>query len=53
VKDPAVHQEVLEKVTRAGEALGLTLVGTTPSTLVGKKSGNQEIFVLWRQIPQA
>lgn len=53
VKDPAVHQQVLEKVTRAGEALGLTLVGTTPSSLAGKKSGNLEIFVLWRQIPRA
>ena len=49
VRDPAVHQEVLEKVTRAGEALGLKLVGATPSGLAGKKSGNLEIFVLWQQ----
>ena len=52
VRDPAVHREVMEKVTAAGQALGLTLLGATPSVLVGKKSGNQEYFVLWQRNQQ-
>ena len=49
VRDPAVHREVTEKVARAGQALGLTLLNTAPSILAGKKSGNQEFFILWRR----
>ncbi len=48
VRDPAVHAQVLEKVTRAGEALGLSMLGSAPSVLAGKKSGNREFFVLWQ-----
>lgn len=48
VKDPAVHREVLEQVAHAGRGLGLTMLNTAPSALPGKKSGNQEFFVLWQ-----
>lgn len=48
VTDPAVHEQVLDKVTKAGEALGLRLLGSMPSALAGKKSGNREFFVLWQ-----
>ncbi len=48
VKDPAVHDAVLKKVVREGEALNLSLLGTMLSPITGKKGGNREYFVLWR-----
>ncbi len=51
VTDPQVHEQVLEAVRDAGEALGLSLVASMPSPIAGRKSGNREFFVLWRLGP--
>jgi 23S rRNA (cytidine1920-2'-O)/16S rRNA (cytidine1409-2'-O)-methyltransferase len=48
VPDTAVHAEVLERVQAVGAALGLACVGQIASPIVGKKSGNREYLVLWR-----
>jgi 23S rRNA (cytidine1920-2'-O)/16S rRNA (cytidine1409-2'-O)-methyltransferase len=48
VTDRAVHVEVLARVEAAGEALGLATAGRMTSPLTGKKSGNVEFMVLWR-----
>jgi 23S rRNA (cytidine1920-2'-O)/16S rRNA (cytidine1409-2'-O)-methyltransferase len=48
VTDAAVHAEVLERVRQAGAALGLECAGQMPSPIAGKKSGNREFLVLWR-----
>ena len=48
VTDAGVHAEVLERVNEAGAALGLRAVAQMASPIVGKKSGNREYLVLWR-----
>ncbi|HKI99927.1 MAG TPA: TlyA family RNA methyltransferase [bacterium] len=48
VTDEAVHAEVLAHVRKAGASLGLEAVGQIPSPILGKKSGNREYLVLWR-----
>jgi 23S rRNA (cytidine1920-2'-O)/16S rRNA (cytidine1409-2'-O)-methyltransferase len=48
VPDEAVHAEVLRRVREAGAALGLAAVDQVPSPILGKKSGNREYLVLWR-----
>jgi 23S rRNA (cytidine1920-2'-O)/16S rRNA (cytidine1409-2'-O)-methyltransferase len=48
VSDPALHEQVLERVRREGEMLGLITRGAIESPLPGKKSGNREFFLLWR-----
>ena len=48
VTDEAVHAQVLDRVREAGSALGLAPVGHVESPITGKKSGNREYFVLWR-----
>jgi 23S rRNA (cytidine1920-2'-O)/16S rRNA (cytidine1409-2'-O)-methyltransferase len=47
VTDPAVHEQVLEQVSKEGEALGLKLTGRMASPLPGKKSANLEFFLCW------
>ena len=47
VTDPAIHEQVLDEVTSAGEALGLRLTGRMVSPLPGKKSANREFFLCW------
>jgi 23S rRNA (cytidine1920-2'-O)/16S rRNA (cytidine1409-2'-O)-methyltransferase len=44
VTDPAVHAEVLVRVTAAAEAVGLARVGMTPSPITGA-TGNREFFL--------
>src|SRR4051794_3657245 len=44
VSDPAVHAAVLERVTGAAEACGLSRIGMTPSPITGA-TGNQEFFL--------
>jgi len=48
VTDEAVHAAVLDKVADAGERAGLQTLGSMPSPITGKKSGNVEFLVLWR-----
>ena len=44
VTDPAVHEEVIARVTEQAAATGLTRVGFTPSPITGA-SGNHEFFL--------
>jgi 23S rRNA (cytidine1920-2'-O)/16S rRNA (cytidine1409-2'-O)-methyltransferase len=44
VKDPAVHEAVIARVTGAAAALGLVRVGLTPSPITGA-TGNQEFLI--------
>lgn len=44
VKDPAVHAEVIARVTRGVCALGYRCVGVTESPIKGEKSGNTEFL---------
>lgn len=48
VMDPVVHQEVVARVIRDGEAAGLTLVDRTESPITGA-TGNREFFVHFRR----
>jgi len=44
VKDPALHQKVIERVSRFGRGLGLKVLGVVESPLLGPK-GNREFFI--------
>lgn len=44
VKDPAVHEAVLEKIKTFAESLGLTILGVDKSPIFGAK-GNQEFLM--------
>jgi predicted rRNA methylase YqxC with S4 and FtsJ domains len=44
VKDRAVHDAVLARVTESASACGLTRVGMTPSPITGA-AGNQEFLL--------
>jgi 23S rRNA (cytidine1920-2'-O)/16S rRNA (cytidine1409-2'-O)-methyltransferase len=44
VRDPAVHQRVVEEATRAAAAVGLHRVATTESPITGD-AGNREFFL--------
>ena len=44
VTDPAVHQEVIERVTAQAQAAGLRRVAMAPSAITGA-TGNQEFFL--------
>lgn len=46
VRDPAQHQEVLERVIREAETLSLSFLGVMKTSVLGQK-GNQEFFVRW------
>jgi 23S rRNA (cytidine1920-2'-O)/16S rRNA (cytidine1409-2'-O)-methyltransferase len=48
VSDPAVHREVIARVTEAADALGLKRLAMAPSTITGA-TGNQEFFLHLRQ----
>ena len=48
VTDPAVHEEVIAKVTAQAEAVGLTRLAMTPSAIKGA-TGNQEFFLHLRR----
>jgi 23S rRNA (cytidine1920-2'-O)/16S rRNA (cytidine1409-2'-O)-methyltransferase len=48
VTDPAVHEEVIAKVTARAEAVGLTRLAMTPSAIKGA-TGNQEFFLHLRR----
>jgi 23S rRNA (cytidine1920-2'-O)/16S rRNA (cytidine1409-2'-O)-methyltransferase len=44
VRDPALHQKAIERVSSAATAAGLTLMGVKPSRVTGAE-GNQEFFL--------
>jgi 23S rRNA (cytidine1920-2'-O)/16S rRNA (cytidine1409-2'-O)-methyltransferase len=44
VRDPALHQKAMERVTSAAQEAGLEIIGTRPSRLEGA-DGNQEFFL--------
>jgi len=48
VRDPAVHAHVVEAVTGAADALGLTRVAATDSPIAGAE-GNREFFLHFRR----
>jgi 23S rRNA (cytidine1920-2'-O)/16S rRNA (cytidine1409-2'-O)-methyltransferase len=48
VRDPEIHARVVEEVSAAAGALGLTRVATTESPITGSE-GNREFFVHWRR----
>ncbi len=48
VTDPAVHQEVIERVTAQAQAAGLQRVAMAPSAITGA-TGNQEFFLHLRK----
>lgn len=51
VRDPAVHEDVIERITRFGETeLGWTCGGVIPSPLKGP-AGNIEFLALWKGKP--
>ena len=45
VKDPSVHQEVIQSIKDYAETLGLKTIATDFSPIQGKKSGNQEFLI--------
>jgi len=44
VNDPRVHEEVIDSVTAAAQALGFTRLGVAPAAITGA-TGNQEFFL--------
>ena len=48
VRDAALHQQAIERVTAAAAGLGLAIVGVKPSCLAGTE-GNQEFFLYARR----
>ena len=44
VRDPAVHERVIEQVTRAAAGAGLERKGLTPSPITGSE-GNREFLL--------
>lgn len=48
VRDPALHQKVIERISRYGQSLGLKVLGVIESPLLGPK-GNREFFICLRK----
>jgi 23S rRNA (cytidine1920-2'-O)/16S rRNA (cytidine1409-2'-O)-methyltransferase len=44
VRDPSLHEEIIQELSRFFEGLGWTVLGNMPSPLLGPK-GNREFFV--------
>lgn len=51
VLDTAIHEAVIERVTLAAQAAGLTRLAMTPSPITGA-TGNQEYFLHLRKLPE-
>lgn len=49
VRDPAIHERVIEEVTSAARALGLERVGLEPSPIEGAE-GNKEFFICLKRV---
>jgi 23S rRNA (cytidine1920-2'-O)/16S rRNA (cytidine1409-2'-O)-methyltransferase len=48
VKDPVLHQRVIEGISKLSQELGLTVLGVVESSLLGPK-GNKEFFIYLRK----
>ncbi len=48
VRDPALHQKVVERISRFSRELGLSVLGVIESSLLGPK-GNKEFFIYLRK----
>jgi 23S rRNA (cytidine1920-2'-O)/16S rRNA (cytidine1409-2'-O)-methyltransferase len=48
VRDPSLHQQVIDRLSRFFEDVGWTVLGHIPSPLLGPK-GNKEFFVFMRK----
>ena len=46
VSDPTVHEKVLDTLRVSAQEQGFNVLGQTKSSIVGKKSGNEEFFLL-------
>jgi 23S rRNA (cytidine1920-2'-O)/16S rRNA (cytidine1409-2'-O)-methyltransferase len=46
VSDPTVHEKVLDTLKVVAQEQGFIVLGQTKSSIVGKKSGNEEFFLL-------
>jgi len=49
VKDPALHQKVMERVSKSSEDLGLKVLRVVDSPLLGPK-GNKEFFIYLKKV---
>jgi 23S rRNA (cytidine1920-2'-O)/16S rRNA (cytidine1409-2'-O)-methyltransferase len=52
VRDSGKHQQVLDRISRFSESIGLKVRGTLESPLLGPK-GNKEFFICLEKIPKA
>lgn len=52
VRDQGKHQQVLDRISRFAESIGLKVRGTMESPLLGPK-GNREFFIYLEKIPRA
>jgi 23S rRNA (cytidine1920-2'-O)/16S rRNA (cytidine1409-2'-O)-methyltransferase len=52
VRDSGKHQQVLDRISRFSESIGLKVRGTLESPLLGPK-GNREFFICLEKIPKA
>ena len=52
VRDKRKHQQVLDRISRFSESIGLKVRGTMESSLLGPK-GNREFFIYLEKIPKA
>jgi 23S rRNA (cytidine1920-2'-O)/16S rRNA (cytidine1409-2'-O)-methyltransferase len=48
VKDPILHQKVIDRISQFSRALGLNVLGVAESPLLGPK-GNKEFFICLRK----
>jgi 23S rRNA (cytidine1920-2'-O)/16S rRNA (cytidine1409-2'-O)-methyltransferase len=48
VRDPALHQKVLERISKFGREIGLSVLGVTESPILGPR-GNKEFFIHFRK----
>ncbi len=48
VRDPAMHQKVIERISQFSRGLGLTVLGVKESPILGPK-GNKEFFIYLRK----
>lgn len=52
VRDPRLHQKVIDRISNFSRGLGLEVIGVTESPLRGPK-GNKEFFIYLKKGPQA
>jgi len=51
VRDPALHQQSIDKVSEAAEGIGLRQAGVIPSPITGA-TGNHEFLLYLNRHPQ-